>query len=89
MSELVWIVIGLAAAFFVVWRRRRNRVGFYRHLLVGAAAAVGVGLLYSLVAKISLDVFDAGRTLLIFVAAIIAVYLSVAVAEAAQNYKMR
>lgn|GEM_PF-5753436 len=64
-------------------------MGFYRHLLVAAVAAAGAGLLYSWVAKIGLNTFDAGRVLLSFVAAVIAVYASVTLAQAARNYRMR
>jgi uncharacterized membrane protein YeaQ/YmgE (transglycosylase-associated protein family) len=89
MSVLTFTVLGVVAAFFVLWRRRHKTVGFYRHILVGAVFAAGVGLLYSAVAKIGLDVLDTGRFLLTFVGAIIAVYLSVTLADAAQNYRMR
>lgn len=88
MSVLLWTFIGVATAVLIL-RTRKNAVGFKRHILVGAVVAVSAGIIYSAVAKVDIWRFDASRSLLTLIAAVLAVYLSLGLAQTSENYKRR
>ena len=88
MTVIVCALVGVFAAYLVIRSKRQGQViGYRRHLIAGALAAVVAGVLYGNIVRIPINEFEITRFILCSAVALVAVYLSIALAKYAQGLR--